>query len=295
MTQSQGAAGFGKTDGLLLLMALIWGVNFSVLKYATSVMTPLAFTGLRVGLAAVVLLAVASTRKKRRPNREEVLALIALGVLGNGLYQILFVEGIARTRVGNAALIVAATPAFIAITGRIRGSERINRNTAAGIALSLAGVGLVVLGSAAKTGGEATLLGTMLVFSGSLCWTAFTVMLQPYARRLDPIHLSAFTMLGGTIPMIIATPRALLATDWSQVGVAAWAAILYASVLSMGLAYIFWYRGLRVLGPTRTAMYGNLQPVIAIAVAWLFLHEAPTVWQGIGTATIMSGLFLTRR
>lgn len=288
-------AGFTKTDALLLLMALIWGVNFSVVKYGTQVFTPLAFAGLRVGLAAVVLLAVSATRKKRRPNREEMLALIALGVLGNGLYQIMFVEGIARTRVGNAALIVAATPAFIAITGRIRGSERINRNTVGGIALSLVGVGLVVLGSARKASGEATLLGTMLVFGGTLCWTAFTVMLQPYAKKLDPIHLSAFTMLGGTIPMLIATPRALLATDWSLVGAAGWAAIFYASVLSMGLAYIFWYRGLRVLGPTRTAMYGNLQPVIAITVAWLFLREAPTMWQGIGTVTIMSGLVLTRR
>jgi drug/metabolite transporter (DMT)-like permease len=294
MTQST-PAGFGKTDALLLLMALIWGVNFSVVKYGTQVFTPLAFTGLRVGLAAVVLLAVSAMRKKRRPNRQEVLALITLGVLGNGLYQILFVEGIARTRVGNAALIVAATPAFIAIAGRIRGSERVSRNTVAGIALSLAGVGLVVLGSANKASGEATLLGTMLVFCGTLCWTAFTVMLQPYAKRLDPIHLSAFTMLGGTIPMLVATPRALIATDWSQVGAAAWVAIFYASVISMGLAYIFWYRGLRVLGPTRTAMYGNLQPVIAITVAWIFLSEAPTVWQGIGTVTIMSGLILTRR
>jgi drug/metabolite transporter (DMT)-like permease len=288
-------AGFTKTDGLLLLMALIWGVNFSVVKYGTQVFTPLAFTGIRVGLAALVLLTFSAFRKTRRPNREEMLALITLGVLGNGLYQIMFVEGISRTRVGNAALIVAATPAFIAITGRIRGSERINRNTAMGIALSLVGVGLVVLGSARKASGEATLTGTMLVFAGTLCWTLFTVMLQPYARKLDPVHLSAFTMLGGTIPMLIATPRALLATDWSAVGFAAWSAIFYASVLSMGLAYIFWYRGLRVLGPTRTAMYGNLQPVIAIGVAWIALSEAPTVWQLIGTATIMSGLFLTRR
>jgi drug/metabolite transporter (DMT)-like permease len=52
---------------------------------------------------------------------------------------------------------------------------------------------------------------------------------------------------------------------------------------------------MRVLGPTRTAMYANLQPAIAILVAWVFLREMPTVWQGIGTVTIMGGLFLTRR
>jgi len=294
MTQSQTTAGFGKTDALLLLMALIWGVNFSVVKYGTVVMSPLAFTGLRVMLAAVVLLAYALAREAKLPTRREILTLMTLGILGNGLYQIFFVQGISRTNVGNAALIVAATPALIAIVSRVRGVDRVNARVLGGIALSLSGVVLVVLGSARASQGDTTLLGTMLVFCGTICWTAFTVMLQPFARRLDPIHLSAFTMLGGCIPMLLFATPALLETDWSRMSLAAWGAVFYASVLSMGVAYLFWYRGLRVLGATRTAVYANLQPVIAISVAWIFLHETPTVWQGVGTATIMSGLFLTR-
>jgi drug/metabolite transporter (DMT)-like permease len=217
-----------------------------------------------------------------------------LGILGNGLYQIFFVEGISRTNVGNAALIVAATPAMIAIVSRVRGVDRVNQRVLGGIALSLSGVVLVVLGSARASQGENTLYGTMLVFCGTMCWTAFTVMLQPFARRLDPIHLSAFTMIGGSIPMLLFATQPLATTDWSRLGAAAWAAVFYASVISMGVAYLFWYRGLRVLGPTRTAVYANLQPVIAIGVAWMFLHEAPTIWQGVGTGTIMTGLFLTR-
>lgn len=294
MPESQTHAGFGKTDALLLLMALIWGVNFSVVKFATEVMSPLAFTGLRVMLAAVVLLSLVFARGGAFPTRREILTLMALGMLGNGLYQILFVEGVARTKVGNAALIVAAAPAFIAIMSRAGGIERVSRRVLLGIGLSLGGVIIVVLGSANASNGNVTLLGTLLVFLGTLCWTTFTVLLQPYARRLDPIQLSAFTMLGGTLPLLIATPKALIATDWSRLGLQGWGAVFYASVISMGVAYLFWYRGLRVLGPTRTAVYSNLQPVIAILVAWIFLHEAPTVWQGVGTTTIMTGLFLTR-
>ncbi|MDO8501274.1 MAG: DMT family transporter [Gemmatimonadaceae bacterium] len=294
MTQSQTDAGFGKTDALLLLMTLIWGVNFSVVKFGTEVMSPLAFAGLRVMLAAVVLVGFASARSAKFPKRKDIFALMLLGMLGNGLYQIFFVEGLSRTRVGNAALIVAATPALIAIVSRVGGVERVNRRVIAGIALSLAGVVLVVLGSARSGQGNSTLPGTLLVFGGTLCWTAFTVLLQPYARRMDAIHLSAFTMLGGSVPMIVLTTPALATTDWSHVGFAAWGAVFYASVISMGVAYLFWYRGLRILGPTRTAVYANLQPVIAIAVAWIFLSEAPTVWQGVGTGTIMTGLFLTR-
>lgn len=275
-------------------MAVIWGVNFSLIKYATEVIPPLAFTGLRVWLSASVLLTIAALRRRSWPPRSDIIALILLGVIGNGVYQILFVEGLSRTKVGNAALIVAAAPAFIAVASRIKGIERVRRRTLTGVALSVCGVALVVLGSARADHSNATLLGTLLVFGGVLCWTMFTVLLQPLATRVDPIQLSALTMTGGAIPLLFTTPRALAVMRWDLVGLAAWGSLLYASVISMVIAYLFWYRGLRVLGPTRTAVYGNLQPVIAIAVAWFFLNESPTVWQGVGTATILSGIFLTR-
>jgi drug/metabolite transporter (DMT)-like permease len=152
----------------------------------------------------------------------------------------------------------------------------------------------VVYGSARADHRTATLVGTLLVFLGVLCWTTFTVFVQPLAVRVNPIQLSGLTMLGGTLALLFTTPRALAATRWETVGPGAWAALLYASVVSMVIAYLFWYRGLRVLGPTRTAIYGNLQPVIAIAVAWIFLNESPTIWQGVGTGTIMTGIYLTR-
>lgn len=275
-------------------MAVIWAVNFSVVKFATTVFTPLAFAGIRVMLAAAVLLAFAAVRKAPWPTRKEILGIMLLGVVGNGIYQLLFVEGIARTRVANAALIVAATPAIIAIMNRISGAEHVRRRVLGGIALSLAGVAFVVLGSSRAGQRDPTFLGSLLVFTGTLCWATFTIFLQPYARRIDPIQLSALTMLGGSVPLVIMTSRAIVATDWSAIGIAGWGAVFYASVISMGIASIFWYRGLRVLGATRTAVYGNLQPVIAMAVAWIFLSEVPTTWQAVGTLTIMSGLYMTR-
>jgi drug/metabolite transporter (DMT)-like permease len=50
----------------------------------------------------------------------------------------------------------------------------------------------------------------------------------------------------------------------------------------------------RVLGPTRTAIYSNLQPAIALAAAWVALGEVPTLLQGLGAATIIAGVILTR-
>src|SRR6202163_1238311 len=155
---------FGLTDVLLFTMAVIWGINFVVVKYATHIFNPVAFTGLRVGTAAVFLVLVALAPRRMTIARRDVIALLLLGVIGNGLYQLFFVHGVARTRAGNAALIVGAAPAFIAIVARARGLERVKKITLAGIALSVLGVGLVIVGSAGSSGGQTTLLGSVLVF-----------------------------------------------------------------------------------------------------------------------------------
>jgi drug/metabolite transporter (DMT)-like permease len=285
---------FGLTDVLLFTMAVIWGINFVVVKYATEVFNPVAFTGLRVGTVAIFLLAVAFTTGRTSLPKRDLIALLLLGALGNGIYQLFFVHGVARTRAGNAALIIGSVPAFVALVARIIGMERLKRMTVVGIALSVVGVALVIAGSSTSSQGEPSLLGSVLVFIAVLCWTAYTILLQPYTRRIDIVQLSAATMVGGAIPLLIASTPALIATDWSLVGIRGWLALLYSSVISMGVAYFFWYRGLRVLGPTRTAVYSNLQPIVALLVAWPILNETPTIFQAVGAATIVAGVFLTR-
>jgi drug/metabolite transporter (DMT)-like permease len=287
---------FGSTDLLLVLMALIWGVNFSVVKYGTGALAPLTFNGIRVALATVVLAAIALARPGRRPARRDVLRLLGLGVIGNGLYQLCFIEGVARTRAGAAALVLASTPAFIALIGRLRGSERVTSRGWAGIGLQLLGMACVVLGAAgtAAAAGSSAMLGNALVLGGALCWSVFTVLLKPYTERVDGMHLSAITMLGGAVPIVLVALPGVPGTDWGALAPSVWGALAYSGVMALVVAYLLWYRGVRVLGPTRTAMYSNLQPLIALVVAWLVLSEAPTAWQLVGAASIMSGLLLSR-
>jgi drug/metabolite transporter (DMT)-like permease len=285
---------FGLTDVLLFTMAVIWGANFVVVKYATHIFNPVSFTGLRVGVAAIFLLAAAFVSGGLTVSRRDAIALLLLGALGNGLYQLFFVLGVARTRAGNASLIVGAAPAFIALIARARGMERVKRITLVGIGLSVVGVALVIVGSASESTGGTTLLGALLVFLGVICWSLYTIGLQPYAARIDIVQLSAITLVGGAIPLALASAPALISTNWSAINLGGWLAVFYSSVISMGVAYFFWYRGLKVLGPTRTAVYSNLQPIVALLVAWAFLSETPTIFQGVGAATIIAGVFLTR-
>ncbi len=287
-------SGLTVTDLLLLCMALIWGVNYAVVKFGAAQLDPLVFNSARVVLAPVVLVGIVMMGAQSWPRGRTLAALLALGALGNGLYQFLFIEGIARTRAGDAALILAAAPAFMAIIGRLRGTEHTGATGVAGIALSLAGIGLVVFGDSAGSTRALSLVGDLLLLVACLCWSLYTVFLRPYTERIDGVTLSAVTMVGGAVPLVLVSIPALRLTQWNTVGFGGWAAMAYSGLFALVLAYLCWYRGVRTLGPTRSAMYANLQPIIALAVAWATLHETPHLLQLVGAACIMGGLLLTR-
>ncbi|MBL0169281.1 MAG: EamA family transporter [Gemmatimonadaceae bacterium] len=286
---------FGATDVGLLLMALIWGVNFSVVKAGIRTLEPFAFNGLRVALAAVVLGALSwFTRADRWPSRRDVVHLALLGLVGNGLYQLFFILGMARTRAGIAALVMAAGPAYIAIISHLLGRERLPVRAWAGIGMQLTGVACVVASTHGLDAGTNSMLGAGMIACGSLMWAMFSVMLQPYTTRAHPFHLSSITMASGAAFLLVVATPALRRLDVAGVVPSEWGAVAYAGIGALVIAYLLFYRGVRVLGPTRTAMYGNLQPLIAIAVAWLMLSERPTGWQLLGASLITGGLLLSR-
>jgi drug/metabolite transporter (DMT)-like permease len=275
-------------------MAVIWGVNFSVVKFGLRFMEPLAFNAVRVVLAGVTLLLIARLGGLALPPRRQLRGLLALGVLGHGVYQVLFVEGMAHTRAGNASLVMAGTPVLIAVLGRLRGVERLRARAYAGIALSIFGIGAVMGGTATTHTGDASLLGDLLILASSASWATYTVLLKPYTHDVDGVQVSALTLIGGALPLAIVSMPAIMRTDWAALPAPAWGAIFYGALFALVIAYLIWYRGIRTLGPTRTAMFSNLQPIIAVLFAWAALGEVPTLPQGLGAAAVLTGLLLTR-
>lgn len=275
-------------------MAIIWGINFSVIKYGTLFIAPLAYNAVRIPIAAATQLGIARGMHLPPLEPKQKKRLIVLGMLGNGVYQILFILGVVRASVATAALIIASTPALIAILGRLRGTETLSRRNWIGVFLQLLGASTVVLGSSRGSHGEDTVLGGVLMVAASVSWALYSVSLREASKGVNTLHIGAYTALGGSVVLLVVGAPALLATQWRQMPLSAWGAVLYSSVLAMTVAYLFWYRGLRILGPTRTAVYSNLQPLIAALVAYLALGEVPTVTQDVGGLLVLSGLLLTR-
>ena len=287
-------AGLTGTDGLLALMTLIWGVNYIVIKAEFRVFTPLSFNAVRFLLAAVSVGLVAWGAGAKIPARRDLLRLSLLGVLGNTVYQLCYIEGMARTRAGNAALIMAAVPALTAVASYLLGHERLRWRDAAGLALSTGGIAIIVWGSRADVGLAGTVAGDLLMLLAVVFWTAYTVLAKPLVDTLGPTVTTAWTMGLGAIPLLLICAPAAAAQRWSAVTPAAWLGTAFSSLGSLVLAYLIWYRGVERLGATRTAFYSNLSPVVTLLAAWPLLGETPTPWQIVGAGGIFGSLALIR-
>ncbi len=305
-TASQAAAfatpvrprGLTGTDGLLALMTLIWGVNYIVIKAVFTQMSPLAFNMVRFPVAVAAVAAFAWMVKARRPPRGALPRLALLGIAGNTLYQYCYIEGMARTRAGNAALIMAAVPVLTGVSSHLLGHERLRWRDVAGLSLSAAGLTVLILGSGEAVrfgGGWSAVGGDLLMLLATLFWTIYTIGAKPLVDQLGPTVTTAWTMGLGAIPLLLLCIPSALAQPWHRVTPAAWlGTIVFSSLGSLVLAYLIWYRGVSRLGSTRTAFYSNLTPIVTLLTAWPLLNEVPTAWQIGGAAGIFAALGLMR-
>jgi drug/metabolite transporter (DMT)-like permease len=288
-------------------MVLVWGANFSVLKLAFEEVPPHPFNAVRLVIASAVFL-VAIAYAKRRARRGDALSsilytphpltrrdrvdLVWLGLVGHLGYQFFFVGGVALTSASNAALIVGATPALLAVASALLGRERISLLHWIGAGVSGMGIYLVV-GLGASFGG-ATVRGDLMVLAAMICWTTFTLGAVPLIRRHSPLYITGMTMVFGGLPyVVIATPQ-ILRVPWLEVSAWTLGALVLSATLALNLAYIIWYVGVQRLGPARTSIYSNGVPVVAMLVAWVWLGEPLTWYKILGAAAVIGGVLLTR-
>ena len=281
-------------DALLLLMVAIWGANFSVIKFALREFPQVSFNALRLILAsAVFLIAIA----RREPDgwsqaRADWRRIALLGIVGHFFYQLAFVAGVSRTSASNAAVIFGATPVAVALLAALAGHERVHLTRWMGAALSLLGIYIVV--GRRATWSSATFLGDVLVFIGMFCWSVYSVVSQPLLKRLSPLVVTGYSMvIGASLYIVFALP-VFVRTDWRAISIASWIAMALSSLLALAFAYIVWYTGVQRIGSSRTAVYSNLTPIVAMIVAAIWLNEPIETAQIVGAALIISGVFVSR-
>ena len=285
------------TDLLLLLMAVIWGTNYAVVKQTLSEMLPLSFNALRFSLASILLfLALRFSEGGFLQDRKDFKGILILGLIGHTFYQLLFIYGIAQTTASLSALMLATSPLFVVLLDLLIGVEKLSRRIIFGALLSLVGVFMLVIGSRLDIASPGThMIGAILILVGAAFWAAYTVFSKQYLVRYSPLRFTATTMILGTIILDLLAIPSLIAQEWQAISLGGWAGLIYSLGLAVALGYVIWEVGVQKVGPGRTAIYQNLIPVIATAVSYLWLGETIGGVQIVGAGMVLLGIYLARR
>lgn len=134
-----------------------------------------------------------------------------------------------------------------------------------------------------------------MILACALAWAIYTTASKPLLARYSPLKLTAWSMVAGAIPLTFLSLPALVEQDWTGISAAAWAGLIFSTLMALVAGYLIWYTSVQRVGNARTAVYSNLTPVIAIVFAWLTIGSALAPLQLLGAVVVLTGLVVTRR
>jgi len=279
--------------GVLMVMAL-WAGNFIAIKGALDVIPPIAFTFLRFSLACVILLAVLRWREGTiAVARRDLPALIALGILGFGLYQILWTTALGGISAGDSAVLIATSPVMTALLSVALGTDSLTPAKLIGALVSFAGAVVVIAaGTGLDLAGEAIYYFVTLL--AAACWATYSAFGGPILRRHSPLRATTWATLVGTAVMAVPGLLQLSTVNPAAVGANEVIAIVYSGTLAAGIGNVVVLYGVGLLGPTRVTALQTLVPALAVILAFLILAEPIRPGQVLGGAIILVGVALTR-
>jgi drug/metabolite transporter (DMT)-like permease len=281
----------------LLLIVVLWGSYPAMAKLALQDIPPVVLVTLRCAIASAFLLALlaragAGAAREITPAALRAFAFLALtGVAGSMHLSYL---SLYYTTAGNVVILQVATPVMVALGARLYLGDRMTRMQWLGVALSAAGVLLVITrGRLASLRMAELRAGDFINLAGMVGWSAYTV----YGKRVLATYSPALATTGAyVLGTLMLVPLAALTAPLFPAprfgSSLAWLVILYQAILG-AVAHVWWYRAVEVVGPSLAAGFMNLQPVVGLGLAALLLGEGIGVWQVAGGLLVLGGVALT--
>lgn len=281
----------------LLLIVALWGSYPATAKLALRDFPPVFLVTVRCLIASAFLLALlvragaASAREITPAALRAFLVLALTGIVGST--QLTYIA-IYYTTAANAVLLQCATPVIVALGAFLYLGERLSARQWVGVAVSAFGVLVVITGGRlADLRPDDLRVGDFVNLAALFGWSAYTV----YGKRVLATYSPALATTGayvlGTLLLLpIALVTAPLAPAPRLSSAVAWAVVGYQAIIG-AVAHVWWYRAVDVVGPSRSAIFMNLQPVFGLALAAVLLAEPIGLEQIAGGALVLAGVALT--
>jgi len=273
-------------------MALV-GSYVGLSKLLVAVFPVFLLAWLRFGIAAVAMLSWTRRPPGELPlNRHDRGLLFLESFLGNFLFSICMLFGVALSSALAAGVIMAAIPAVVALLSRIFLRERIAPRVAAGIACAVAGIAIVSLVKNEGGASETSLLGNLLLVGAVVCEASYVVIGKRLTAQLSAKRISALVNLWG---LLLVTPLGIwqaMQYDFGAVSTGMWALLLFYSLAASMVTVWLWMSGLKHVQASSAGVFTVLLPVSAAAVGVLLLGERFTAAQAWAYALALAGVVL---
>ena len=260
------------TFGLLLLVAVLWGINVAMIKYLTKFFPPLALAPIRLFLATCLLLpAVISKYGYEKPPRAVWIPMVGVALFGIFLHHITLSWGVSATSGTHAALILGLNPLLTTVLASRLAAEPLSWSKGLGVILGFSGVVLIVSGRAQ---GTATFAGDLVMFGSMLTAVIGYIFVKKSTMQVTPLVVTAYTHAVASIALIIF--GLLVNPVWSYEGAfGLWplSVLLFSSLVNTALGALWWNMGIQRIGASKASLFQNVIPVTGVFASALFLAE----------------------
>lgn len=281
---------------ILALVTLSWGFNNILMKVGFQYVSAPQFSGIRMVIAFPFMLYFAFWRPGRTPfARKDLLGIMIVGVLGLGLFQILFPIGIDETSASLGGVLMAVMPVHVVILSIFFRLERPEWKSFTGVALTLVGLAILTLASGQATGAtDTTLRGILFVVVAELGYAINTTFLRPYMKRYPPLQVTGLAMATSVILYMLVFFKDLRVLVLTEIHPVVWLTTAYSGLVAFLLANILWNLSVKHIGSTKVSVYGNLPPVIVLFLSAILFHDVLNNLQMLGALIILSGVILVQ-
>jgi drug/metabolite transporter (DMT)-like permease len=282
--------------GPLIALWLIWGSTYLGIAVVVESMPPMIANGFRFLVAALVLGTVLVLRGGPgvlRVTRAELRSVSIMGValLGVGIGTLSLAERYVPS--GIAALLIAVMPLYVVLL-RLSGGDRPNRLTLVGVAVGLAGLGLMLLpgGTTPVTGGDRdVVIWSIALMLSTFCWAYFSWRSATFAFPRNSLVTTTYEMAVAGAALVLAGALRGEHLDLGVISAGSWWAWAYLIAASIGGYSAFtWLLGHAPLSLTATYAYVN--PVVAVLLGFIVLSEPITRDVVVGLTVVVGGVIL---